>query len=212
MVRKGQYSIMEYLFMTIFILIIIIIFLFVVFTFQLSQMQFEQASSTEARLSSATTRILNSPYFVKDDSLFDDAKLQALLELQKNPPADFDLCDHLHDIMGFNFFINITDLNLTKEFPKSWNIDPANITKKSCSDADVSYGDNVPGGIEVDVDGSDMDFESQCNHWSFCYEPKRRVRANVLPVNIYRRFGEIIDTGAIPTTNLGQLVVGVYVE
>ena len=108
MVRKGQYNIMEYLFMTIFIFIIIIIFLFVVFTFQMTQIQFEEVSATEARLSSATTRILNSPYFVKEDSLFDDAKLQALVDLQNNPPDNFDLCDHLHDIMGFNFFIMIS--------------------------------------------------------------------------------------------------------
>lgn len=55
-------------------------------------------------------------------------------------------------------------------------------------------------------------YDPNCNYWSFCKKPQGAFEALVIPVNVYRKFGTVLQDNIIPRTDLGILKVGIYYE
>jgi len=210
--RKGQYSVMEYLFLTIFVLMIIFGLIFFLFVFQGSQSSFEMERNVEGELFTLTSRVVVSPFLVQSDSLFDDAKLTALQALSGDEE-----CEEFHRIFGQNAFLKVKDLDFVKEI---------NIMEDGFQDLDALYeGSDVEcteenygevlrdEPLRIAEGGLDTEYPANlCNYWEFCVDPDRKFRANIVPVNIVRRMGRVLDSGTQDITDMGTLTVGVYIE
>jgi hypothetical protein len=106
MADKAQTSMMEYLLLSFFILMVIIAMIFFLTFFQLSQLEMEKQSMNDQRLDSLLKRFMNSPVFVKQNSVFDDSKLMAIWSLQKSG-----ICNDLSGLFGDDWFIELEVLN-----------------------------------------------------------------------------------------------------
>jgi hypothetical protein len=112
--RKAQASIMEYILLTVFI--IMIIFALLIF---LSWWQTSQLGMQEHRIKTEKTLFLarylsTSPYFVKEGSVFDDAKLTAIKSLGP------DICKEFEGIFGYDWFIRIRSFSGEIERECTW--------------------------------------------------------------------------------------------
>ncbi len=99
--RKGQASIMEYIMLTFFILVVILGLLFFLSWWQFSQLGMEEHKVNTEKVFFTARYVSNSPYFVKENSVFDDAKLTAAMSMGKS------LCTRMESVFGYNWFIRI---------------------------------------------------------------------------------------------------------
>ena len=102
---KGQSSIMEYLFMSFFTLMVIIVLIFFLMWFQFNQYSMEQQRIKLEKSDVLINRLVSSPLFVKENSVFDDARLMAIDSLGP------ELCHDMERLFGNNWFMEIDILN-----------------------------------------------------------------------------------------------------
>lgn len=102
---KGQSSIMEYLLMSFFTLMVIIVLIFFLMWFQFNQYSMEQQKINLEKSDVLINRLVSSPLFVKENSVFDDARLMAIGSLGTG------LCHDLERLFGSNWFLEIDILN-----------------------------------------------------------------------------------------------------
>jgi hypothetical protein len=100
MPTKGQSNIMEYLILTIFIMFIIIVLVFFLSGWQYSQFRSREYRDETQRVVLLMDYFTNSPYFIKEKSMFDDSKLWAIMDTD-------DSCEYLEEIFGQNWFAEI---------------------------------------------------------------------------------------------------------
>jgi hypothetical protein len=103
--RKAQTSIMEYLLLSFFILMVIIALIFFLSWWQASQFNLEQQGQIHQRVEVLLYRFINSPLFVKENSVFDDSKLLAIQSYSQN------ICKELTTLFGSDWFLEIEVLN-----------------------------------------------------------------------------------------------------
>ena len=200
--KKGQYSVMEYLFLSLFVIFIIVGLMMFLFIFQVGQNTSALERSVEAELFSITNRVVVSPFLVRKNSEFDDAKLTALQEIVSQPGG----CQEFERMFGKDVFITVTDLNLTKEIQVGYQIERADDLPPRACDA-TNYGTFLQAET---INGVDVPEGNLCNQWSFCVQQGREFRANVLPVNILRRIGRVLHSGIQEQVDIGYITVGIY--
>ncbi len=106
---------MEYILLTFFILLVIVGLLFFLSWWQFSQLGMEEHKVRMDRVMSLAQQVSNSPYFVKENSMFDDAKLTALKSLGS------DVCTGMESIFGYGWFIKVRLFDGTgEEVPCTW--------------------------------------------------------------------------------------------
>ncbi len=113
--RTGQVSIMEYIILSFFILVIIVALLFFLSWWQFSQLGMEEHKLKMEKVFFTARYISNSPYFVKENSVFDDAKLTAANSLGTG------ICEDFEKVFGYNWFIRINIFEGDVEIPCTWN-------------------------------------------------------------------------------------------
>jgi len=99
---KGQSSIMEYLLLSLFILMVIIALIFFLTFWQTSTWSMEKQNLKTQRLDTLLNRFINSPLFVRENSVFDDSKLMAIRSLETRGA-----CEDLEGLFGSDWFIEI---------------------------------------------------------------------------------------------------------
>jgi hypothetical protein len=103
--RKAQASIMEYLLLSFFILLVIIALIFFLSWWQASQFNIEQHKQKSQRVMALTERFINSPLFVRENSVFDDTKLLAVQSFRA------EACQELESLFGGEWFLEVEVLN-----------------------------------------------------------------------------------------------------
>ena len=103
--RKAQSSIMEYLLLSLFILLVIIALIFFLTWWQSSQFGLEQQQQKNERINVLMERFINSPLFVRENSVFDDSRLMAVQSFRQ------EACTGLQGLFGSEWFIEIEVLN-----------------------------------------------------------------------------------------------------
>jgi hypothetical protein len=104
-VKKAQSSIMEYLLLSLFILLVIIALVFFLTWWQSSQFGLEQQQLKNERIIVLMDRFINSPMFVKENSVFDDSRLMSVQSFRQ------EACTDLQKMFGADWFIEIEVLN-----------------------------------------------------------------------------------------------------
>ena len=99
---KGQSSIMEYLLLSFFILMVIIALIFFLTFWQSSTWSLEKQNLKIQRLDTLLNRFINSPLFVRENSVFDDSKLMAIKSLESQGA-----CEDLEGLFGSDWFLEI---------------------------------------------------------------------------------------------------------
>jgi len=112
--KKAQASIMEYILLTFFILLIIVALMFFLSWWQFSQIGMEEHKLRVEKTLFLAKYVSNSPYFVKENSIFDDAKLTAVKSLGS------DICRDFEEVFGYNWFIRVRVFDDEAEIPCSW--------------------------------------------------------------------------------------------
>lgn len=95
---KGQMGMMEYILLTFLIMVVIVVLMFFFTGWQVTQLQMEK---TRTRIDAALTagkKTLYTPFMAREDSMFDDVKLTALLGAG---------CADLEGIFGPNWFAEV---------------------------------------------------------------------------------------------------------
>jgi hypothetical protein len=96
---------MEYLLMTLFLLFVIIILIFFLIWWQSTQWSSDKQSLRIARVDTLMNRFINSPIFVKENSVFDDTRLMAAQSLGPG------FCEDLERLFGEDWFIEVIALS-----------------------------------------------------------------------------------------------------
>jgi hypothetical protein len=96
---KGQTGMMEYILMVFFIMVIIVVLIIFLSGWQVTQLQLEKSKGSFDRALSVTKMALDSPYLVKEDSMFDDTKLASALR-----PG---MCEEMEKVFGQNWFLEV---------------------------------------------------------------------------------------------------------
>lgn len=112
--RKGQVSIMEYILLTFFILMVILALIFFLSWWQLTQLGMEEHKLKMEKVFLAASHVTNSPYFVKENAIFDDAKLTAAKSLGPS------ICKDFEKFLGFDWFIKIKSFEGDGDVPCTW--------------------------------------------------------------------------------------------
>ncbi len=99
---KGQASIMEYLLLSFFILMVIIALILFLTFWQTSSLNLEKQNLKIQRLDTLLNRFINSPLFVKENSVFDDSKLMAIQSLESQGA-----CHDLEGLFGSDWSIEV---------------------------------------------------------------------------------------------------------
>jgi hypothetical protein len=94
---KCQWGIMEYIFATIVFIILITSVIFFLSWWQITQMERETKTSTTEKSLYLIKRFTNSPFFVKESDVFDEAKLFSLMGR----------CEELQELFGGGWFAEI---------------------------------------------------------------------------------------------------------
>ena len=97
---------MEYLLLSFFILLIIVALIFFFSWWQFSQLGMEERNIENQRIILLMDRLSNSPLLVKENSVFDDSKLQTFQGL-----ANQGFCNDLEGIFGMDWYLEIEILN-----------------------------------------------------------------------------------------------------
>jgi len=113
--KKAQVSIMEYILLTFFILLVILGLLFFLSWWQFSQIGMEEHKVKMERILFLAQYVSNSPYLVKENSIFDDAKLTAIKSLGPG------ICKDFESVFGYNWFIKIKVFDGDTEIPCTWS-------------------------------------------------------------------------------------------
>jgi hypothetical protein len=113
--RIGQVSIMEYILLTFFILVIILALLLFLSWWQLSQIGMQEHNIQMDKVFFTARYVSSSPYFVKENSVFDDAKLTAIQSLGSSVCKDFER------VLGYNWFIKVKIFEGDTDIPCTWN-------------------------------------------------------------------------------------------
>ena len=74
---KAQTHLLEYVFMTLFIVIMIVILIFFLTGWQFSQLRATESKTESDKALYIMKFFTQSPFFTKDESLFDDLKLDS---------------------------------------------------------------------------------------------------------------------------------------
>jgi len=98
---KGQMELMEYLFLTVFVILIIIVLMFFITGWQVTQSGIERTKEVSDEVTFLMKKFSTMDYFVKEDGVFDDAKLTVLSSMEN-------VCEELRPILGSNWFATIT--------------------------------------------------------------------------------------------------------
>jgi len=96
---------MEYIIMTFFIFIVIIVLIFFLIGYQITQFSLEQRKGAIDRTLSILKQVSVSPLLVKEEGVFDDAKLTALAILGSNG------CESLRRLLGEDWFFEVRVLD-----------------------------------------------------------------------------------------------------
>jgi len=96
---------MEYILMTLFIVIIVTVLIFFLMGWQFTQFRAEESKAEADQALFIMKFFLKSPYFTRDESLFDDAKLLAFTEMGDKA------CDELSMVFGRDWFAQIYYIN-----------------------------------------------------------------------------------------------------
>lgn len=89
---------MEYIFLTFLIMVVIVVLIFFFTGWQVSQLEMERSRTRIDAALTAAKKTLSSPFLTKEDSMFDDVKLTALLGTA---------CPELEGIFGRNWFAEV---------------------------------------------------------------------------------------------------------
>jgi len=133
---KAQHEIMEYVILTLFIVIIIIGFVFFLSGWNITQLQLDKEKARQDRALFIMKYFLSSPLFTKENSVFDDTKLDAFRSLPNE-------CTELGKIIGENWFAEIETFNgakwemCTQNKNYSAYIVPANVYRKFTDKAEL---------------------------------------------------------------------------
>lgn len=114
MYRKGQISMMEYILVTFFILMVIVGLLFFLSWYQFSQINMEEHKAKTERILFLAQYVSNSPYLVKENSVFDDSKLTALKSLGSS------VCKDLEDVFGYNWYLKFYAFDADADVSCTW--------------------------------------------------------------------------------------------
>ncbi len=98
--RSGQSNIIEYIFMTLFVIIMIVVLIVFISWFQYSQIGMRGGTLQTERAEFLMNYMINSPYLVLENSMFDDSKLTSLLFMD-------DYCDRMDGIFGNDWSLEI---------------------------------------------------------------------------------------------------------
>ena len=118
---------MEYILVTFFILLIIVALLFFLSWYQFSQISMEEHKLKSERVMFLARYASNSPYMVKENSMFDDSKLTALKSLGP------DACRELESVFGYEWFIMIRAFEGEDDVPCTWSNYPDCNTWEFCT-------------------------------------------------------------------------------
>lgn len=102
---KAQAHMMEYILLTLFIMIIIVALIFFLMSWQFTQLRASESKSEGEKALYLMKFFIKSPFFTKDESIFDDAKLDAFEQIQYDGG-----CEDLDVIFGRDWFATIYTL------------------------------------------------------------------------------------------------------
>ncbi len=125
--KRGQVSIMEYILLTFFILVVILALLFFLSWWQFSQLGMQEHKLKMERILFLAKYVSNSPYFIKENSIFDDSKLTAAKSLGPG------ICDDFESVFGYDWFIKIRAFNGDTETTCTWTNYPDCNSWKFCT-------------------------------------------------------------------------------
>lgn len=111
--RKGQSEIMEYVLMVVFIVAAVIVIMFFLMWWNVQQFQVDALKNKQDRVIGIGQYMMGNYMFTNGDSMFDDAKLTAI-----NATLT---CQELQKILGTNWYVKITALDMEGEKPCRWN-------------------------------------------------------------------------------------------
>jgi len=101
---------MEYVLMTLFIVIIISALIFFLMSWQFTQLRVTESKTESEKALFLMKFFIKSPFFTKDESLFDDAKLQAFAGMGN------DACEELNIIFGRDWFARVYYIDETESW------------------------------------------------------------------------------------------------
>lgn len=99
---KGQHAIMEYILLTVFLIVVILMIVFFLTWWYGAQIDMERVSSRTDLVLSLIRQVSDTPYFVKENGMFDDSKLTAMKSLS---------CTELEKIFGYDWFMRVKALD-----------------------------------------------------------------------------------------------------
>jgi nitrogen fixation-related uncharacterized protein len=137
--RKGQSEIMEYILVVVFIVAAIMAIIFFLAWWNVQQFQMDQFKNQQDRIVGIGQYMMADYMFTNGDSMFDDAKLTSI-----NASVT---CEELQRILGSNWYVKITALDMEGERPCRWNDYPDCNVWSMCgylSNAKSSLGQNFP--------------------------------------------------------------------
>jgi hypothetical protein len=102
---KGQAHMMEYILMTLFIVIIISILIFFLMSWQFTQLRATESKTEGEKALFIMKFFIKSPYFTKDESIFDDLNMLAFKEIEDGG------CDELNVVFGRDWFARIYEIS-----------------------------------------------------------------------------------------------------
>jgi hypothetical protein len=98
---KGQSHILEYVLMTLFIVIIITALIFFLTGWQFTQLRASESKSESDKALYLMKFMIKSPFFTRDESLFDDAKLSAFADMGQAG------CKEMNVVFGRDWFARV---------------------------------------------------------------------------------------------------------
>lgn len=140
--KKAQMGIMEYMLLTFFIMVVVVVLVLFISGWQISQVQMGQAQERTQRTLSLTRNILSSQMFAKEESMFDDSKLSALMVVEREQ----DVCEEFEEMFGTGWFLDVSTLGC------DLNCTPANAINRygECCRWEFCTPDTLEG-YEVDI-------------------------------------------------------------
>lgn len=104
--RKAQANVLEYIFLTFFVIVVIVGLIFFLTGWSTMQLSLDKEKLQWDTALFLSKNFQNLPALTHDRSMFDDSKLTALVSFGQQ-----DACKYLDDIMGSNWFAEITSFD-----------------------------------------------------------------------------------------------------
>lgn len=140
--RKGQSEIMEYILVVVFIVAAILAIIFFLAWWNVQQFQMDEFKNRQDRIVGIGQYMMGDYMFTNGDSMFDDAKLTSI-----NAGVT---CEELQKILGKNWYVKITALDMNGDKPCKWNDYPDCNVWSMCDyreNARDSIGQNFPVNV-----------------------------------------------------------------